>query len=164
MAYYTNLINAWTGKVVPPNVTGDALSGLTTEQQLDMINDWVVFSSERDDVDAKAVIRYLFTNNKFLQLKIYTSNPPNTSAGIAATQLLALLSIPTFTQFEMSDSTLYNYVDDMLTAMAGDVNTGITNEDVVNLLSLAHHYNPWWQVNGYSGPFSQNDLDAAGLI
>ena len=166
MAYYTNLINAWNlssaSAVVPPGVTGESLFGLPTSAKLDILNDWTVLSTtERDDVEVKDVLVYLFTQNKYPQLKNYINTAPNTNAGIAAVQFLATFSIPTITEFQTSNTSLYTYTSTMLNAMAADVNTGITTTDVSNLLSFANHFDPWWYVNGYGGLISQNDLDAA---
>lgn len=49
------------------------------------------------------------------------------------------------------------------TLPSGDVNTGIAAADVTALLALAGGPPvPWWKANGYTSPFNENDLAAAG--
>ena len=95
MAYYTNLINAWNlssaSAVVPPGVTGESLFGLPTSAKLDILNDWTVLSTtERDDVEVKDVLVYLFTQNKYPQLKNYINTAVSTiRLGYYATSVLS---------------------------------------------------------------------------
>jgi hypothetical protein len=149
MAYYDAFISKW-----------NTLSG-TTAQKLAEINALTV-PGPNQDVPASQVIGYLALNGKLSGLQAYAASAPNTTAGVAARELVALFAMPTFSTFEMSNPTIYDGVEGFLTALAGDPNSGITSSDVTALLAMAATTEPWWQANGYTSAFNENDLEAAG--
>lgn len=150
MAYYDALKTQWAG-----------LSG-TTAQKLAAINAMTV-AGPSQNVAPSAIVAYLALNLKLAPLLKYAANAPATEAGACAEELAAILQMgsnaPTF---ETSNPAVLATVTGMLQAISADSASGLTASDVTALLALAATTVPWWQANGYTSPFSQADLDAAG--
>jgi len=109
----------------------------------------------------------LMLNTKIVPLQTYAASPPNGSSPTVVAlvkELLAGFSYPALTTFQTSNSTIYSTLSGMLTAIAGDVNTGFTSGDSTALLALAQTTTPWWKSNGYSSPIGSGDLTAAGNL
>lgn len=154
MAYYDALVAKWA-----------TLAG-TTAEKLAAI-DALTLAGPNQDVRATAVVGYLALAGKLAGLQAYAASASTSApAGVAAKQFFALLSIPSFTAFEMSDPTVYQAVEAWLNAWAADSATGITADNVAAILALAATTLPWWQApvasggGGLTSPVSQNDLDA----
>lgn len=171
MPYYTALQSAWNGTTQPPTgVTGTGLTaGMTTAQKLAAVNAWTVAGSNVD-VAPSQVVRYLGINGKLAGLLKYAATPPATAAGLAAAELAAVLEMgvnaPPFYASQPAD---YAALQNMLNALAGDANSGLTAADVAALLALAKGPQiAWCQANGYpysgsGGGLNLNDVAAAGL-
>ena len=166
MAYYDALVSAWNAGAVPSGVTGAPLAG-TTPQKLALLNAWTV-AGPPQDIPMASVVAYLALNGKLAGLQAYAASAASgatflTQAQVAARELVALMSVPSITAFEMSNPAIYAGVSGFLTALAGDSVSGITSADVSNLMAMSATAKPWWQAQGYGGPLNANDLDAAGL-
>ena len=163
MAYYDTLIAAWNSTTLPAGVTGTPLSAsMTTAQKLAAINSWTVVGPYQD-VTPSSVVAYLALNVKLAGLINYAKSPPATAAGIAASELIALLGMGTNApSFAMSNPSVFTTISTMLNAVAADPNSGLASADVANLLALAATTMPWWQHAGYTSAFNSNDLAAAG--
>jgi hypothetical protein len=147
MAYYTALINAWNTGTVPGGVTGSALTGQTTAVKLANINAWTVTGVVPTTLYATgAQIANCFNWTEFAAL-----------LPAQQTNLLALCSISG--PLLGGSANTANIVDGMLLSYFSN-HAGAT---ITNLTALAQGtVQPWWQANGYGGPFNQNDLTAAG--
>ncbi len=151
MAYYDALKTEWA-----------ALSG-TTAAKLAAINAMTV-AGPKQDVSVSSVVAYLALNAKFANLQSYAASPPTgaqAAAVTAAKEFLAILSTPVST-FQMSIASIYSTISTFLNALAADPASGITAADVTALLAMTATTIPWWKANGYTSPFTQADLDAAG--
>jgi hypothetical protein len=146
MSYYTTLINAWNTGTVPTGVVGSALTGQSTAQKLININAWVV--------TATIPSSYTVTGAQIANCINWTE-----FAALTATQqsnVLALCNISTHS-VGSSAAEIALLGDGMIVAYFPSGGATITS-----LSALAPSAQPWWQVNGYTGPFSQADLTAAG--
>lgn len=162
MAYYTALAVAWSAGTVPSGVTGNALTGLSTANKLAAINAWTV-PGPNMDVGAGQVLGYLALQGKWTPLQTYASTGTGQATAIlAAKELVALLSSPAFSTFQMSISAVYMAVAGFLAALAADSGSGILTADVNALLSLAATTTLWWSSIGLTSPISSSDLAAAG--
>jgi hypothetical protein len=151
-SYYDALTTKWA-----------TLSG-TTNDKLVAINALTVAGPAKD-VSASSVIGYLALNAKLSGLLAYAAAPPQGAQAVtvvAAKELAALLSMPSFTTFYLSDPQVAAGVQVFLNALAGDAATGIAAADVTALLALGNTTIPWWASAGYSSSISLNDLGAAG--
>lgn len=152
MAYYDALIAKWA------TLTG------TTADKLAQINA-LTAPGPIIDVPVSAIVSYLALNGKLATLTAYAASPPqgaNTTAIIAAKELVALIASPNAGPFRMSISAVYSGVHTFLDALVSDASTGITAADETKILALAQPQIPWWQSSGYPGPLNQYDLQAAG--
>ncbi len=154
MAYYDALIAKWA-----------TLSGSSNEK-LAAINALTV-DGPKVDVPISEIVGYLALSGKLAGLQTYAANPPsgaNASALVAARELVALIASPNAPAFHMSDPSVYTTVQGFLSALVGDVVTGITATDQAALLGLAATTIPWWQSAGYASPVGMGDLAAAGRL
>lgn len=152
MAYYDALIAKWA------TLTG------TTSDKLAQINALTV-PGPTIDVPISSVVSYLALNGKLFGLSAYAAAPPagsNSTAVVAAKELVTLIGSPNAGPFRMSIPTVYSGIHTFLDALVADPNTGITSADEANILALAQPMVPWWQANGYTGLLNQYDLQAAG--
>jgi hypothetical protein len=148
MAYYTALITAWNGATQPPTgVTGTALTGLTTANKIIAINGWTITGT--------------------IPTTFYSTGPQIANC-VNWTEFAALTAAQ-----QMNLLTLLNNPGPLLSGSAntafllvGMILAYFTNHagpTILALTALAEGtVTPWWQANGYSGPFSQPDLTAAG--
>lgn len=155
MAYYDALAALW----------ATLSSADTTAQKLATVNAMTV-PGNPVDVPISAVVGYLGLSGKLLTLEAYAAGPPPGSqpAPIAAAKLFAaMFGSSNAPPFQMSQPAVYSAIDAYLNALTSDVNTGIAAADVTALLALAGGPPvPWWKANGYTSPFNENDLAAAG--
>jgi hypothetical protein len=157
MAYYDALKATWA--TLP--------SSDSTAQKLAAINAMTV-AGPNVDVPVSAVVGYLGLNGRLSTLSKYAGNAPATSAGVAGAELVAIINCPNAPDFASSNSTTYQIIQEMLTALAGDANSGISSADVTNLLGLAATTIRWWEATvaegggGLSSPVTPDDLAAAG--
>jgi hypothetical protein len=166
---YGALIAAWGSPTqLPAGVTGTLLNGLSQALKIAAVNGWTV-AGPTQDVSGGAVLGYLALSGKLASLETYAGSPPTGSitgfpqAVMAAKQLITLLSYPSFTGFQTSNTTVYATVSNFLSLLAADAASGITSTDVAALLSLTATTIPWWQSVGLTSPISAGDLAAAGL-
>ena len=162
---YSNLIAAWNAPTTPPaGVTGASLAGLATAAKIAAVNGWTVAGPAKD-VSASSVLGYLALQGKLSMLQIYAAGAPTTgrsAAQVAACELVALFTLPSFTGFQMSNPAVYAACGGFLSALTLDAVSGIVAADVTNILALAATTAPWWESAGLSSPISAADLDAAG--
>ncbi len=157
MTYYDALASEWAA------ITA-ANPGYTTAQKLAAVNAMTV-AGPTVDVPTSAVLNYLMLNVKLVGLEAYAAAPPSGSSPTVVAlvkELLAAFGYPAFQIFQTSLAAVYSTVSGMLSAIAGDVNTGLTSADATAILALAQTTIPWWQANGYTSPINNNDLTAAG--
>lgn len=143
MAYYTALINAWDAGMVPNGVTGSALTG-TTAQKLALINAWTVAATPQKVIIAPSAI---------LNAVVFSDLAALTQ--LQVTQLTLLLA------GSFVDASIGTSIRAGIQALfAGKTQT------LVNLGALVAPFDspsePWWQANGYTSPFTEADLTAAG--
>jgi hypothetical protein len=157
-AYYVALQTQWA------TLTG------TTAAKLAAINALTV-AGPNVDVSVSSVVAYLALNAKLSTLQNYaqTAVAGTGSATIqsvmAARELIALIGCPNAPSFGTSVLAVYTVLSGMLAALVSDPNTGLVSADQTALLALAATTIPWWQANGYAGPFTAPDLvNAGGLI
>ena len=146
MAYYTALISAWNTGTVPTGVVGAALTGQSTAQKLININGWTV--------TATIPAAYTITGSQIASCINWAEFNALTAA--RQTAVLALCAIPSLS-VGSSAGEIALLADGMIIAYFPAAGPTITA-----LSALAPGAQPWWQNNGYSGPFSQADLTAAG--
>lgn len=159
MAYYDNLVAQWA------TLTG------TVDEKLAAINAQTV-AGPNVDVAVSTVVGVLMLSGSYLSIAAFANTAPNADpvhdgALISAKTLMALLTIPNVPPFAMSDPTTYARIKGMADALlaqelASSNSTGFTQAVHDALLALPATVLPWWKVNGYTSPFSQSDLDAAG--
>ena len=159
MSYYGSLIGKW-----------GTLSG-TTAQKLAAINALTV-PGPSVDVSVSSVVGYLLLSGGYLPLAAFaqtaaTGNTTHDTALAAAKTVMALMTIPNAPSFGMSNPGTFAAVKGMADAIlaqetASPGSTGFTQAIHDGLLALCSTSTPWWQSAGYTGPFSQADLAAAG--
>jgi hypothetical protein len=152
MAYYDALIAKW---ATLTGTTGDKLAALNA----------LTVPGPIIDVPISAVVSYLALSGKLFGLSAYASAPPagsNSTAIVAAKELVSLIASPNAGPFRMSIPSVYSGVHTFLDALVADPNTGITSADEASILALAQPLIPWWKANGYPGALNQYDLQAAG--
>ena len=170
MGTYTALAAAWNSSTQPPTgVTGTALTGLTTAQKIAAVNAWTVKSAPID-VEVSTVVGWLSLNAKLSGLIKYAASAPSTAAGVAGAELVAVIQCPNAPAFQTSQSAVYTTLSAMLSALAGDSNSGITSADAANLLALSTPQIPFVSApvaQGGAGlqqtTISLNETTAAGL-
>lgn len=153
MAYYDAFAAQWA------TLTG------TTDQKLSSINALTV-AGPLKDVPASSVIGYLALNAKLSGLLAYAASPPANSppaAVVVAKELSAMLNMPSFTTFYLSNPQVAAALQLFLSTLASDPNTGLTAADSTALLALGNTTLPWWQSAGYQRAFDLGDVAAAGL-
>lgn len=144
MAYYTNLINAWTSAVQPPSgVTGTGLlAGDTTAQKLAKVNAWTVTGSIPTTIIATG-------------LQVQQAIVPADFSSLTASQQSTVLQICAMPQV-LSGSASF------IGPLLGTIFSG--KQTLTNMIALATATTqPWWQANGYPNPISLNDCLLAGL-
>ena len=136
MAYYTALINEW------PNLTPG-----TTAQKLAQINAMTVTGSVPTTIYVTA--DQIFNCINWTEFAALTAQQQS--------NLLAMLHTPG--QLLGGSANTSRLLDGMLLAYFN-----VAGPTIANLTALAQAtVTPWWQANGYPGPFNNNDLIAAGL-
>ena len=138
--------------------------------KLAVLNSMMV-SGPTADVDVAQVGLYLAAEGKLAGLMVYAqkayasimAGTSVTPAQVAAAQFWSLLQIPNFVHFTTSIGATYTTIQNMLTLVASDGASGLTNDDVESLLGLATRSVYWWQANGYSAPITMAQITAAGL-
>jgi hypothetical protein len=159
MAYYDALIAKWA------TLTG------TTAEKLATINALTV-AGPRSDTQVSSVLGSLMLGGAYLTLYSFAQGTFNGDAMHdqalgAAKLLMAITSNPNAPAFNMSNPDRYAQIAGMLGAImaqeaAAPGTTGVTQTVHDGLLALCETTLPWWQANGYTSPFSENDLIAAG--
>ena len=145
MAYYTSLISAWNTGTVPGGVTGSPLSG-TTVQKLALINAWTVSGS--------VPTSFFVTGPQIANCINWTEFNALTASQQQNVLLLCLNQGP----LSGGSANTSFLVDGMIIAYFP-----VAGPTIAALTALAKAaVTPWWQANGYSSAFSQNDLAAAG--
>lgn len=170
MANYAALIAAWNSTALPSgvNAAGTPLSSsMTSAQKLAAVNGWTV-AGPNVDVPVSAIVGYLGLNAKLATLIKYAATAPATEAGVAGAELIAVIQCPNAPGFRTSQASVLATLQTMLSALAGDVNSGIAAGDVTALLALAATTMAWWQAPtaqngaGLTSPVTEADLEAAG--
>lgn len=137
MAYYDALIAEWAN-----------LSG-TTEEKLAAVNAMTVAGSDQL-VSIADVMSYLRENGLWLPIKAAAGS---NQAAAAAVDIAGDLRAQTI-DFNLP------LVKMLLTALVASGLLTQANADA--LAAMKNTTQLWWQVKGYSSPFSENDLIAAG--
>lgn len=169
MAYYDALIAAWNGATtIPAGVMGTAfVAGDTTAQKLAKINAWTVLGPKQD-VRVGDVIHYLGVAGLLTAMEdwlagLASPTPSNViTARIAAKELLRVIASSHVDSFKMSDPATYSQMQGMLNALAASPPGFLSAQNVSDLLAMAATAVAWWQSAGYTSPFSNADLAAAG--
>lgn len=159
MGYYDALIAKWA------TLTG------TNAAKLTAINA-VTVAGPNIDVPVQSVVGLLMLSGAYLPMADFASgltdnNVTHDTALGAAKMLMAILTIPNAPAFNTSNATNYTIIKGMVDAIlaqetAASGTTGFTQAVHDAMIALAATTVPWWQSVGYSGQFSQADLDAAG--
>lgn len=154
MAYYDALAAKWA-----------ELSG-TTPEKLAALNAETV-PGPRVDVTVPAVIGRLMISGAYLGLAKFAQDAfigeaAHDAALGSAKMLMAQISIPNAPGFNMSDAENYAAIAGMMAAMVAYPSSGMSAALRDDLLGLCETTRPWWQANGYTSPFSIDDLEAAG--
>lgn len=151
MAYYSALQTEWAN-----------LSG-TTAQKLAAINA-LTSAGPNQDIPIPSIIAYLALNNKLVPFQNYANGSTGNAAAIqAAKTFFMLAATPGISSIQTSNATVAAQFAAMLGAVIADMaNSGITSADETAVMAYAATTVPWWQANGYSSPFNDNDLAAAG--
>lgn len=138
MAYYDALIAKWS------TITG------TTAQKLAAVNALTI-AGPTQPVPVLTLMTYLRTNNLWMQIKAAVG----TSAGAAAA-----VDYNSDPRVENIDVPL-----PIVQAMLGEMKSKglLSDQNIADINAMAVSQVPWWQANGYSGPFNGNDLLAGGL-
>lgn len=145
MSYYTALISAWNTGTVPSNYTGTALTGLTTANKLVAINGWTT--------TGVAPVAFQITGSQIASCINYAEFKALTAQ--QQSNVLGLCQIGSLTGGSAETALL---VDGMFIDYFGP-----SSQTIIALTALAQGtVTYWWQNNGYTGPFSQADLTAAG--
>jgi hypothetical protein len=146
---YAPLIAAWNSATQPPTgVTGTGLTGgMTTAQKLAAVNGWVI-------TGVVPTTLYV-TGTQLLNCINYAEFKALTATQQA--NLLALCNSPglliggSANTAQMADGMILDYF------------TNHSGPTITALTALAQATaTPWWQANGFTGPFSTTDLGLAG--
>jgi hypothetical protein len=159
MAYYDALVTKWA------TLTG------TTADKLAAVNAATV-AGPNVDVTVPQIVGYLLLHGAYLPVAAFaqgatTGDATHDAALAAAKTLMAAITVPNAPTLGMSDPSTYAIIKGMADAVlaqetASPGSTGFTQAVHDGLLALAATTTPWWQANGYGGPFNTNDLAAAG--
>lgn len=160
MTDYTKLVAKWS-----------TLSG-TTAEKLAALNAEMVTTSAHRDVPVSTVVGKLLLSGSYLLMQVFAATTPTQSAAhdnalMATKMLMAVVTVPNAPTFQMSDPTTFAQVTGMMNAIVAyetetPGSTGFTSSVRDELLALANIDVPWWQANGYTSSFNENDLEAAG--
>jgi hypothetical protein len=137
MAYYDALVAQW------PSLTG------TTAQKLTAINAMTVAGPYAPS-PVLDVMTYLRSNNLWMPIKAAVA----TSAGAAAA-----VDYNSDPRVETLDATLPASQGMLADLVAHAL---LTQAQALAIVALGVPQLPWWQDNGYTGPFTAPDLLAAG--
>lgn len=148
MTNYAPLIAAWNSSTQPPTgVTGTGLNGtMTTAQKLAAVNGWVITGT---------IPTVLSVNGpQILNCINYAE-----FAAISSTAQLNLLTMCNNQGPLVGGSANTAFMVDGL--LIANFTTG--SKTIAALTALAQAaVTPWWQANGFTGPFSTTDLGLAG--
>jgi len=139
MSYYDALVTQWA-----------ALTG-TTDQKLSAINALTVAGTSAP-IPLIAVMTYLRTNNLWMPIKAAVATSAGAAAAVDYNSDMRVTSL---------DASL-PIVQAMIADLVG--HSLLTTAQALSLVALGIPQLPWWQANGYTGPFSASDLLAAGGI
>lgn len=138
MAYYDALVAKWA-----------TLSG-TTAQKLAAVNTATVAGATAP-VSVLTVMTYLRTNNLWMPIKAAQASSPGAAAAVDYN------SDPRVQTLDFSLPIVQAMLADLVTHAL------LTQAQSDALVALGVPQIPWWQANGYPGPFTLNDSTAAGL-
>lgn len=151
--YYAPLIAAWNASsassgALPSGVTGTSLFGLSTAAKIAAVNGWTVTGS--------VPTNFYVTGAQILNCVNWTE-----FAALTATQQTNLLALCNVQGNLLGGSANTAFlVDGMILAYF----TNHSGPTVLALTALAQGaVQPWWQANGYGGPFNSTDAATAGL-
>jgi hypothetical protein len=148
MTNYAPLIAAWNSTTQPPTgVLGTALAtGMTTQQKLNAVNGWVITGSVPTVLSV--------TGPQVANCINWTEF--NALSSTAQINILTLCNSPGPLVGGSANTTFL--VDGMILA---SFTTG--SKTIAALTALAQAaVTPWWQQNGFTGPFTTTDLGLAG--
>jgi hypothetical protein len=150
MAYYSALVTAWESVTQPPTgVTGTALTGsMTTLQKIAAVNAWTVATEQPTAILTAAQILGCITSTDF----------PNFTA-LELQWLQTLLA--TFPNGEITTTNTGPVATLGALIFAGKTTT-LANLNALFTAALVAAI-PWYQANGYPGPFNLADTQLAGL-
>jgi len=137
VAYYDALVTEWA------TLTG------TTSAKLAAVNALTV-AGPVEPVPVLSIMTYLRANNLWMTIK--SSATPGAQAAVdynSDPRVQTLDVTLPITQGMLADLVSHT----LLTQAQSNAITALGNTSV-----------PWWQANGYSGPFSEPDLQAAGNL
>lgn len=147
MTYYDKLITEW-----------NALTG-TTAEKLAAINAMTVPGADRA-VPITEIMQYLRSNGLWPTIKI--------AGDLFASSGGAQGSVGAWAAVDYNSDTRNSTLDVSLPATQGMLadlvsKSLLTQAQVNAIVALKATTVPWWQANGYTSPFSENDLVAAGI-
>lgn len=155
MTNYTSLKTLW------PTLSG------TTDQKLAQVNIMTV-TGPNVDVSVEQVVGFLLLQGVYPALIAFASGSTGSAQSLAAAKtLVAWITVPNAPILQMSNPTVFTEVQGMAEAVVAQEttspgSTGFTQAVMNGLMALAASTTLWWQANGYTSPFSESDLEAAG--
>lgn len=148
MTNYAPLIAAWNSSTQPPTgVTGTGINGtMTTAQKLTAVNGWVITGAIPSVLSV--------TGNQVVNCINYTE-----FSAISSTAQVNILRLCSITGPLVGGSANTAFLVDGL--IIANFTTG--SKTIAALTALAQAaVTPWWQAQGFTGPFSTTDLGLAG--
>lgn len=148
------------GNIAALQAIWPTLPGLPTMQKLTILNNKMV-PGPPQDISTVVLSDFLTSKNILQSITEYVYKGTNQSALIGCNYLLVLLS---GSIIHTSIPTNFAAVQQLGAGLLADPVTGVTQADVIELLSIVAPPTVWWKVNGFEGPISLTELIAAGNL